>query len=59
MFTFCITVATLCGIFIGMVIANERASRRLADDLREAEARAFKQGELAAWQEANRRLSAA
>lgn len=58
MFTFCILLAATCGVLVGMAIASAGAERRRADVVRDAEERAFKRGELAAWQESTQRLQA-
>lgn len=59
MFLFCITLAALVlGVLFGMAIAEDGAARRQVARLKQLEEKAFKRGELAAWQEANRRLMA-
>lgn len=60
MFIFCIALAALViGTLFGMALAEEGATRRQTARLKALEEKAFKRGELAAWQEATRRLLAA
>lgn len=51
-------VLPIAGLFVGFLI-GKAAARPRSDELRDAEAAAFKRGELAAWQEATQRLRTA